>query len=122
MDYPIKAISQLRPILQGFRKASGFTQTEVAAKLGITQQSYAQLEANPAAASIERLYRALQVLGVELVLSSSPTAESARQPAGTSMPAKRGTATTLVAQDSAGSGNARRGKAAGVASPKREAW
>ncbi len=77
MDYPIKAIAQLRPILQGFRKVSGLTQAEAAAKLGITQQSYAQLEADPSVASVARLYRALQVLGVELVLSPTPAAKAA---------------------------------------------
>lgn len=80
MDYPIKTLSQLRPILQGFRKAGGYTQAGMAEKLGITQQSYAQLEANPATASVERLHKVLSVLGVEILLSvavqssSSPNA------------------------------------------------
>jgi HTH-type transcriptional regulator/antitoxin HipB len=69
MNYPIKTLSQLRLILQGFRKTNRLTQAALADKLGITQQSYAQLEANPAAASVERLFRVLQVLGVDLVLS-----------------------------------------------------
>ena len=68
MDYPIKTLSQLRPILKGFRKAAGMTQAAVADHLGVTQQTYAQLEANPTAVSIERLFKVLQVLGVNLVL------------------------------------------------------
>ncbi|RDU98614.1 helix-turn-helix transcriptional regulator [Trinickia dinghuensis] len=69
MDYPIKTLSQLRPILKGFRKAAGMTQATVANHLGVTQQTYAQLEANPATVSIERLLKVLRVLGVSLVLT-----------------------------------------------------
>lgn len=77
MDFPIRTISQLRPVLQGFRKAHGLTQAQMAARLGVTQQTYARLEANPSRASIERIFKVLQALGVDLVLS-------AREPAGAS--------------------------------------
>ncbi|MFC5472823.1 helix-turn-helix transcriptional regulator [Paraherbaspirillum soli] len=69
MNYPIKTINQIQPILRGFRKAAGLTQQAMAEKLGITQQSYAQLESNPAAASMERLFKVLRMLDVELVLT-----------------------------------------------------
>ncbi|KMZ12201.1 hypothetical protein BHUM_04910c [Candidatus Burkholderia humilis] len=69
MDYPVKTLSQLRPILQGFRKAAGLTQANVAAQLGVTQQTYAQLEANPAAVSMERLFKVFRVLGVDIALN-----------------------------------------------------
>ncbi|MET3107943.1 HTH-type transcriptional regulator/antitoxin HipB [Oxalobacteraceae bacterium GrIS 2.11] len=81
MDYPIKTLSQLRPILQGCRKKANLTQTDVAELLGITQQSYAQIEANPASTSVERLYKIMRLLNVELVLnylSSEPTAVNTR--------------------------------------------
>lgn len=68
MDYPIKTLGQLRPILQGFRKAAGLTQAGMASHLGVTQQTYAQLEANPAAVSVDRLFRVLRVLQVDLTL------------------------------------------------------
>ncbi|CNC56910.1 helix-turn-helix transcriptional regulator [Yersinia intermedia] len=68
MDYPIKILSQLRPTLIGFRKQKGLTQASLAQLLGITQQSYAKLEADPASASIERLFKVLQLLDVELIL------------------------------------------------------
>lgn len=45
----------------------------VSERLGITQQTYARLEANPASAGFERLFRVFSVLGVEIVLSSSGT-------------------------------------------------
>ncbi|WP_084187474.1 helix-turn-helix transcriptional regulator [Andreprevotia chitinilytica] len=69
MDYPIKTLTLLKPILQGFRKANGLTQAALAERLGITQQSYAQLEANPASVSVERLFKVLRILDVELVLT-----------------------------------------------------
>jgi HTH-type transcriptional regulator/antitoxin HipB len=68
VDYPVKTITQLRPILLGFRKAAGLTQAMVASRLGVTQQTYAQLEANPASASVERLFRVLRLLDVEMTL------------------------------------------------------
>ncbi|EAQ9999635.1 XRE family transcriptional regulator [Salmonella enterica subsp. diarizonae] len=70
--YPLKTLNQLRPLLVGFRKANGLTQKEVSERLGVTQQTYARLEANPASASIERLFKVFTVLGVEMVLSSGP--------------------------------------------------
>ncbi|OZI63041.1 helix-turn-helix domain-containing protein [Bordetella genomosp. 11] len=68
MDYPVRTLQQLRPVLQGFRKSRGLTQAQLAARLGISQQSYAKLEAAPAKASFERIYRILQLLRVELAL------------------------------------------------------
>ncbi|NIF70499.1 helix-turn-helix transcriptional regulator [Burkholderia sp. Ap-962] len=59
----------MRPLLQGFRKAAGLTQADVAERLGVTQQTYARLETNPASASLERLFRVMRVLGIEMNLS-----------------------------------------------------
>jgi len=73
MPYPIKIPSQLRPILLGFRKEAGLTQTAMAQKLGITQQSYAALEANPETASFERIFKVLRLLNVEVILQSAIT-------------------------------------------------
>ncbi|OLL27703.1 transcriptional regulator [Burkholderia sp. SRS-W-2-2016] len=75
MDYAIQMLNQLRPILQGFRKNAGLTQAAMAARLGVTQQTYAQLEANPAAVSVERLFRVLRILQVDLKLSQNETAD-----------------------------------------------
>nr|WP_168792076.1 helix-turn-helix transcriptional regulator [Paraburkholderia aromaticivorans] len=69
MDYPVKTPRQLRPILVGFRKAAGLTQAQVASRLGITQQTYAQLEAKPESASMDRLFHVLKVLKVDIVLT-----------------------------------------------------
>ncbi len=74
MDYPIRTLQQIRPLLVGFRKRSGLSQADVAALLGVKQQSYAKIEANPAATSVERLFTVLRLLGGEIVLSHDATA------------------------------------------------
>lgn len=71
MDYRITTLGQLRPILKGFRKSAGMTQAMMANHLGVTQQTYAQLEANPAIVSVERLFKVLRVLDVSLALTQA---------------------------------------------------
>ncbi|MCG5072445.1 helix-turn-helix domain-containing protein [Paraburkholderia tagetis] len=71
MDYSLKTVSQLRPMLLGFRKQAGLTQEKVAQRLGISQQSYAAFEAHPEAASVDRLFRVLRLFAVEMRLSSA---------------------------------------------------
>jgi transcriptional regulator with XRE-family HTH domain len=69
VDYPVRTLQQLRPILQGFRKSNGLTQAQLAQRLGISQQSYAKLEADPTKASFERLFTILQILRVDFILT-----------------------------------------------------
>jgi HTH-type transcriptional regulator/antitoxin HipB len=77
MDYPIRTSQQIRPLLVGFRKRAGLSQAEVAALLGVTQQTYAKVEANPAATSVERLFTILRLLGSEIVLKQSAPLDDA---------------------------------------------
>lgn len=77
--YPLKTLNQLRPLLLGFRKANGLTQKEVSKRLGVTQQTYARLEANPASASLERLFKVFSVLGVEISFSSATITSENKQ-------------------------------------------
>jgi HTH-type transcriptional regulator/antitoxin HipB len=76
MIYPIKTLNQLPLILKGFRKEKSLTQAAMAEKLGITQQSYAYFEANPAAATIERLFMVLRMLDVGISLDKTSPAAS----------------------------------------------
>ena len=91
--YPIRTLNQLRPLLLGFRKANGLTQKDVSERLGVTQQTYARLEANPASASIERLFKVFTVLGLEISLSSvkgsSEMMQSGENESLESLPARR---------------------------------
>ena len=74
MIYPLKTLSQLPLLLKGFRKEKGLTQAAMAERLGITQQSYAYFEANPAAATLERLFLVLRMLDVEISLDHTSSA------------------------------------------------
>ena len=70
------------------------SQKDVSERLGITQQTYARLEANPASAGFERLFRVFSVLGVEIVLSSREPLSDAKPEYGamhnySSLPARR---------------------------------
>jgi len=88
--YPIKTLSQLPLILKGFRKVKGLTQAAMAERLGITQQSYAHFEANPATATMERLYFVLRLLDVEIGLSETS------QAGGTRMTTSKATSSTTI--------------------------
>ena len=81
-DHPLRTAEQLSFLLQAFRKESGLTQSEVALRLGVTQQTYSTLERNAETVGVGRLLKLLGILGVELVLSKpasmadSPTGET----------------------------------------------
>lgn len=78
-DYPLNTLNQLRPLLIGFRKANGLTQEDLSERLGVTQQTYSRLEANPASASIERLFKVFSILGVKISFSSATTSSERKQ-------------------------------------------
>lgn len=67
-EFPVRTADQLPGLLQGFRKAAGLTQADVASRLGITQQTLSSLERNATAVSAARLMKLLSIVGVELVL------------------------------------------------------
>lgn len=73
MIYHIKTLGQLSLVLKGFRKQKGLTQAAMAERLGITQQSYAHFEANPARTRLERLFMVLRMLDVEIALDQTAT-------------------------------------------------
>ncbi|MCA3182825.1 MULTISPECIES: helix-turn-helix transcriptional regulator [unclassified Cupriavidus] len=93
-QYPIRILTQLNPVLQGFRKSRGLSQADVAARLGVSQQSYARLEANPGRASMARVLAVLQALEVDLVLS--PRGAVVARDTADAGPARRSTARKAV--------------------------
>ena len=70
--FAVRTPGQLPALLQSFRKAAGLTQVEVAARLGVTQQTMSAMERNADSVSVARLMKLLAVLGVELALSQAP--------------------------------------------------
>lgn len=81
MDYPVRTPAQLGQVVKGLRQARRMTQAAVAARMGSLQGKISALEANPGKASVERLFRLLSVLELELVLRErgAPTARGARR-------------------------------------------
>jgi len=74
MIYTINTLDQLKPILVGYRKSQGLSQKALAAKLGVSQQTYQILESNPQKVTVERLFNVLTLLDVKLSLSDVVTA------------------------------------------------
>ena len=83
--YSVHAAEQLPALLKAFRKSAGLTQGEVAARLGVTQQTLSALERNAQKVSTERLLQLLGILGVDMVLQGKPVSPgNESQPGGAS--------------------------------------
>jgi HTH-type transcriptional regulator / antitoxin HipB len=67
-QYSVRTAEQLPALLKAFRKQAGLTQGQLAARLGITQQTLSTLERNANKVSADRLLQLLGILGVEMVL------------------------------------------------------
>lgn len=83
MDYPVRTPAQLGQLLKGLRGERRMTQADVAARMGLLQGKISALEANPGRTSVERMFRLLSVLEVDLVLRPRGGAKpprSARKP------------------------------------------
>lgn len=81
MDFPVRTVDQLEPILRAFRKSRGLIQAELAQTIGVTQQALSLLEAAPHRASFERVLALCASLGVEVVFRDrlqphEPTADA----------------------------------------------
>lgn len=125
MIFPIKTLNQLPLVLKALRKERDLTQSVLAEKLGITQQSYAAFEANPAAASLERLFTVLRLLDVDISLAKGGSAldtlgEPDAQPYGQPSPAA---AVTRKVAATKSAGKPPSGQSALAMPPKkRESW
>jgi len=81
-DFTIRTAEQLPQVLQAFRKKAKLTQSEVAIRLGVTQQTLSALERNANKVSADRLLVLLSILNVELVLRQSSEAPEPKQSTG----------------------------------------
>lgn len=68
--YPIQTPQQLGSVLQGFRKQCGLTQAQVARKVGLQQSAVSELELDSSTASLNRIFKLLAALDLELVVQS----------------------------------------------------
>jgi HTH-type transcriptional regulator / antitoxin HipB len=71
MDYPLLLPDQLKSHLKSLRKARGLTQLQLGRLLGLGQVRVAEIEANPAAISVDQLFKLLSALNVSVVLRES---------------------------------------------------
>ena len=68
MEYTVTTPSQLGQVLQGCRKQRGLTQRELGARVGLLQKAVSMLETDPSHTSVERLFKLLSALELQIVL------------------------------------------------------
>jgi HTH-type transcriptional regulator/antitoxin HipB len=68
--YPVNTDRQLSQLLAGFRKAKGWTQADLASRMGVSQQLISAMERDVTSTTAARLLTALRVLGVRMVLTT----------------------------------------------------
>lgn len=76
MTQTISTDKQLGHLLQGYRKAKGMTQGQLAQKAGISQARQSVLELHPGRITIERLLRILGALNLEMVIQEKTDADN----------------------------------------------
>jgi HTH-type transcriptional regulator/antitoxin HipB len=64
--------TQLGIMLASRRKALGLTQSDIAIRLGISQNRFSELEKQPSQLSVDRLLTLSGILGLELLLQERP--------------------------------------------------
>ncbi|WP_374266391.1 helix-turn-helix domain-containing protein [Corallococcus sp. RDP092CA] len=64
----VQTPEQLGSILRGYRRERGLTQGQLAATIGVAQSAISFAETHPDRIGVERLFRILAGLNVELVL------------------------------------------------------
>jgi len=68
MNYLIKDAQQLGPLIKAFRKDSGLTQQHVGQKSDLRQNAVSLIESDAGASSVERLFKLLQALDLEVII------------------------------------------------------
>ena len=63
-------------VLQGYRKHKGLTQAEVGRAVGLPQSGVSELELDPSTASLNRIFKLLAALELELVVRRRGAARS----------------------------------------------
>jgi len=71
--HPINTASQVGAALQGRRKTLDLSQTEVAGRLGLSQNRLSELESRPDTLTVEQLLALLNVLGLEMLIRERGT-------------------------------------------------
>jgi HTH-type transcriptional regulator/antitoxin HipB len=72
MSANILTETQLGHLLQGYRKARGMNQTQLAQRAGISQARLSALESHPGRITVAQLLRLTAALGLDLRIDESP--------------------------------------------------
>ena len=75
-DLSLQLPSQLGPHLRALRRARKMTQSDLAARLGVTQARVSAIEADPAAVSVGQFMTILTALGVDIALRPRPSMDA----------------------------------------------
>ncbi len=73
--HPITSPTQIGATLTGRRKHLDLSQTDVASRLGLSQNRISELEARPETLTVEQLLALLNVLGLEMVIAEPASAK-----------------------------------------------
>jgi len=68
VDYPVKNPQQLGLVLKGLRREKRLTQTAVGSRIGLKQSEISGLEANPGKVSVERLFKFLSAVELDIFI------------------------------------------------------
>jgi len=66
--FTAQTAAQLGELLQGFRRKRGFSQQQLAERIGVAQKAISEAERHPDRMTMRRLYQLLGALDVELTL------------------------------------------------------
>lgn len=68
IEYVIKTPEQLGAVVAGIRRARRLTQASTGKKVGLAQNAVSQLETDPSPASLQRIFKLLSALELDLVV------------------------------------------------------
>ena len=73
---PVTHATQIGATLQARRKTLKFSQTQVAERLGLSQNRLSELESHPQTLTVEQLLALLNVLGLEMSIRESAASKA----------------------------------------------
>lgn|GEM_PF-390307 len=79
--HTLRTPQQLAPLMRAYRRQAGLSQAALAEQLGISRQAVTALERSPESATFERLMKVWAILGLEVALHYSASAETPDVPA-----------------------------------------
>jgi HTH-type transcriptional regulator/antitoxin HipB len=76
-SYSVKTPKQLGAVLRGYRKARKLTQAQVGARIGLPQKVISGVEQDPSRTSLDRVFKVMAGLDVEILLRDRKDSHSA---------------------------------------------